>query len=99
MLLRRQEILYFYYDDSRCWVITLTNMEQHRLRRTTKAKDILAMNSSFVKVSSSCILNIDYLASVEHTTLRCVLFPPFNNVEIMASRRHYSEIKEALKFL
>ena len=74
-------------------------MEQHRLRRTTKAKDILAMNSSFVKVSSSCILNIDYLASVEHTTLRCVLFPPFNNVEIMASRRHYSEIKEALKFL
>ena len=27
MLLRRQEILYFYYDDSRCWVITLTNME------------------------------------------------------------------------
>lgn len=99
MLLRRQEILYFYYDESRCWVITLTNMEQHRLRRTTKAKDILAMNSSFVKVSSSCILNIDYLASVEHTTLRCVLFPPFNNVEIMASRRHYSEIKEALKFL
>ena len=99
MLLRRQEILYFYYDDSRCWVITLTNMEQHRLRRTTKAKDILAINSAFVKVSSSCILNIDYLASVEYTTLRCVLFPPFNNVEIIASRRHYSEIREALKFL
>ena len=99
MLLRRQEILYFHYDDSRCWVITLTSMEEHRLRRTTKAKDILAMSSTFVKVSASCILNIDYLASVEYTTLRCVLFPPFNNVEIMASRRHYSEIREALRQL
>ena len=99
MLLRRREILFFRYDESRCWIIVLTSMEEHRLRRTTKAKEILAMSSTFVKVSSNGILNIDYLASVEYTTLRCVLFPPFNNLEIMASRRHYSEIKEALKLL
>lgn len=100
LLLRLSEILYFQYsDETRCWQMTLTNMEQHRLRLSTKARDILSLNASFVRINTDCILNIDYLSSVENNTLRCVLYASFNHLEITASRRHYGKIKEALKLL
>lgn len=100
LLLRRSEILYFQYsEDARCWQMTLTNMEQYRLRLSTKAKDILNFCPSFIRVNTDCILNIDYLSSVENNTLRCILYAPFSHLEISASRRHYSKIKEALNFL
>lgn len=100
LLLRRSEILYFQYSkDTRCWQMTLTNMEQYRLRLSTKAKDILNFCPSFIRVNTDCILNIDYLSSVENNTLRCILYAPFSHLEISASRRHYSKIKEALNFL
>ena len=100
LLLRRAEILYFQYsEDARCWQMTLTNMEQYRLRLSTKAKDILNFCPSFIRVNTDCILNIDYLSSVENNTLRCILYAPFSHLEISASRRHYSKIKEALNFL
>ena len=95
LLLRRSEILYFQYsEDARCWQMTLTNMEL-----STKAKDILNFCPSFIRVNTDCILNIDYLSSVENNTLRCILYAPFSHLEISASRRHYSKIKEALNFL
>lgn len=100
LLLRRSEILYFQYsEDTRCWQMTLTNMEQYRLRLSTKAKDILNFCPSFIRVNTDCILNIDYLSSVENNTLRCIHYAPFSHLEISASRRHYSKIKEALNFL
>lgn len=100
LLLRRSEILYFQYsEDTRWWQMTLTNMEQYRLRLSTKAKDILNFCPSFIRVNTDCILNIDYLSSVENNTLRCILYAPFSHLEISASRRHYSKIKEALNFL
>lgn len=100
LLLRRSEVLYFQYlEDVRCWQMVLTNLEQYRLRLSTKAKDILNFCPSFIRVNTDCILNIDYLASVENNTLRCILYSPFNHLEISASRRHYSKIKEALNFL
>lgn len=100
LLLRRSEILYFQYvNEERCWHMILTSMEEHRLRLSTKAKDILNLSHAFVRVNTDCILNIDYLSSVENNTLRCVLYAPYNQIEIMASRRHYAKIKEILKFL
>lgn len=100
LLLRRSEILCFQYtDENRCWQMTLTNLEQYRLRLSTKAKDILNFCPSFIRVNTDCILNIDYLSSVENNTLRCILYAPFSHLEISASRRHYSKIKEALNFL
>ena len=100
LLLKREEILYFQYsEEGRCWVMVLTNMEQHRLRLSTKARDILGLCPSFVRVNTDCILNIDYLSSVENSTFKCVLYAPFNHLNIMVSRRHYSKIKEALRLL
>lgn len=100
LLLRHSEILCFQYlDGARCWQMTLTNLEQHRLRLSIKAKDILELSPSFIRINTDCILNIDYLSAVENNTLRCVLYPPFSQMEILASRRHYSKIREALKML
>lgn len=100
LLLRCSEILYFrYLDDARCWQVTLTNMECHRLRMTIKAKDILNLSQSFIRINSNCILNIEYLSSIENNTLRCVLYAPFSHLEIIASRRYYSKIKEVLEVL
>ena len=100
LLLRDSEILYFQYsNENRCWNMTLTNMKQHRLRLSTKARDILNLHSSFIRINTDCILNIDYLSSIENSTLRCSLYAPFNDLELTASRRHYSKIKEALKLL
>lgn len=100
LLLRCTEILYFrYLDDARCWQVTLTNMECHRLRMTIKAKEILNLCHSFIRVNSNCILNMEYLSSIENNTLRCVLYTPFNHLEFIASRRYYSKIKEVLEVL
>lgn len=100
LLLRRSEILYFrYLDDTRCWQVTLTNMEHHRLRMTIKAREILNLSQSFIRINSNCILNIEHLSSIENNTLRCVLYAPFSHLEIIASRRHYSKIKETLEVL
>lgn len=100
LLLRHSEILCFrYIDDMRCWQVTLTNMEQHRLRMTIKAKEILNLSHTFVRINSNCILNIEYLASIENNTLHCTLYPPFTGLDIVASRRYYSRIKEVLEVL
>lgn len=100
LLLRDSEILYFQYsNENRCWNMILTNMKQHRLKLSTKARDILNLHSSFIRINTDCILNIDYLSSIENSTLRCSLYAPFNNLELTASRRHYSKIKETLKLL
>ena len=100
LLLRRSEILYFrYLDDTRCWQVTLTNMEHHLLRMTIKAKEILNLSQSFVRINSNCILNMAYLSSIENNTFRCILYAPFNQLEIIASRRYYSKIKETLEVL
>lgn len=80
-------------------MVTLTNMEQHRLRMTIKAKEILNLSQSFVRINSNCILNIEYLSSIENNTLRCVLYSPFEHLELTASRRHFSKIKEMLEML
>lgn len=100
LLLRRSEILCFQYlNEIRCWQMTLTNMEHYRLRLSTKASDILGMSTAFIRVNTDSILNIDYLASVENSTLRCVLCPPFEHIELMASRRHFGKIRELLQLL
>ena len=78
----------------------LTASKEEKARKSTlKAKDILNFCPSFIRVNTDCILNIDYLSSVENNTLRCILYAPFSHLEISASRRHYSKIKEALNFL
>jgi len=100
LLLRRSDILHFqYFNELRYWQMTLTNMSTHKLRLSTTAKEILSISTAFFQVSQDCIINIDYLASIENKTLRCILYPPFGDLNIYASRRYYSRIKEVLEII
>ncbi len=100
MFLRPSEVLYFEYSGiKRCWSVVLSDLKSHRLRLSIKARDILALDKSFVKVNSDTILNIDYLSYVENGSLRCVLVPPYDSVSIVASRRHFSDLRDALTTL
>jgi len=100
LLLRCSDILHFRYSpETRYWQMTLANLTVHKLRQNTTAKEILSISSVFAQVSQDCILNIDYLASIENKTYRCVFYPPFNDFDIHVSRRYYSKIKEILEII
>lgn len=100
LLLRCSEILCFQYlEEPRCWQMTLTNLESYRLRLSTKANDILRMSASFIRVNTDSILNIDYLVSVENNSLRCMFCPPFEHIEMVASRRYFGKIRDRLQLL
>jgi len=100
LLLKRSDILCFQYiANSRCWQMTLTDLSTYKLRLNTTAKDLLNLSISFIQVNQECILNIDYLMSIENKTFRCVLQPPFLELELFASRRYYTKIKEALEII
>ena len=100
MFLRPSDVLYFEYSGiRRCWSVVLSDLKSHRLRMSIKARDILVLSKSFVKVNSDTILNIDYLSYVENGSLRCVLVPPYDSISIVASRRHFSDLRDALTML
>lgn len=100
LLLRRSEILYFQYsNENRSWQMMLTDFSIHRLRLCTTAKEILSISISFLQISQDLILNVDHLLSVENQTFKCTLYPPFSDLDIKASKRYYSKIKEALEII
>lgn len=100
LFIRFSEILLFQYiNGSRCWQVILTNMSSHRLRMNVKSKDILGMCPHFIRINSSCVLNLEYLSSIENRSLKCILYPPFSHVELYTSRRYLSKIKETLELL
>ena len=100
LLLTVDEILYTeYHKTARNWRLILTNGTEHQLRKGTSAEDILKLHPSLVRVSSSCIVNLNYLSAVENSTQRCRLCAPFDNQEIYASRRYFSKLKEKFEML
>lgn len=100
LLLKKSDILYIeYITETRYWHLTLADMSIHKLRQNTTAKDVLNVNQVLVQVNQNCILNTDFLISIENGTLRCILCPPYDRKEIFASRRYYSKIKEMLDII
>ncbi|MCM1311471.1 MAG: response regulator transcription factor [Bacteroides sp.] len=100
LLLNIDELLSLQYNkDSRSWLVTLTNETTHFLRKGVRADDLLALHPSLVRISSSCIINTTYLSAVENTTLKCRFCPPFNHIEMVASRRYFSKLKEMFEMI
>lgn len=101
LLVNTSEVLMLRYDrDLRAWLLTLTDSSIHRLHAGITATDLLTMApSTFIRISSSCIVNLTYLAAIENTTQRCRLCQPFTNIELIASRRYYSKLKERFELL
>lgn len=101
VLVKCEEILLFQYlKDQRCWQMMLDpDRKLHKLRMSTTAKDLLGINPSFVQINQDCIVNLDYLCSIENMTLRCELYPPFRDIELVVSQRYYRRLKEMLEII
>lgn len=100
LLINLDEALMFNYSsERRSWVLTLTDGTVHVLKKGVTADDLANFSQTMVHISNTCIINLNYLAAVENNTQHCRLCPPFDNIEITASRRYFSKLKERLDLL
>ena len=100
LLLKRSDVIYFQFlNESRCWQMMLSDGTCHKMRSTITAKDLLNISGSFAQIGQDCILNIDYLISIENGNLKCIFYPPFQNLDITVSRRYYARLKELLEII
>ncbi len=92
--LRSYSVLYFKYENKK-WNLVMAdqNRTTYELRSTTKAKDILELYSSFFRIDQSYIINLDYLLSVEKMR-KCVMQPPFSDLNFEVSLSNYSDLKK-----
>lgn len=100
MLLTIEEVLRLQYSrPQRAWLITLTDGSTHRLHQNTTAEDLLALHPSLARVSQGDIVNLTYLTAIENNTQRCRFCPPFEEIEIYASRRNFAKLKEKFELI
>lgn len=100
LFITTQQILLFNYNSlQRSWQLMLTDCTTYTLKRGTSASDLLELSPSLVRISNTCIINLTYLSAVENNTQRCRLAPPFEHLEIIASRRYFSKLKEQFEML
>ena len=86
-------------EDTHLWHLRLANGQIHKLKKQTTAKSVLSLSPSLAQVRQDCIINLDYLISIENYTLRCIFSPPFDQENITVSRRCYKAVKEKLEIL
>ena len=86
-------------EDTHLWHLRLVNGQIHKLKKQATAKSVLSLSPSLVQVRQDCIINLDYLISIENYTLRCIFSPPFDQENITVSRRCYKAVKEKLEIL
>ena len=86
-------------EDTRLWHLRLANGQIHKLKKQTTAKAVLSLSPSLAQVRQDCIINLDYLISIENYTLRYIFSPPFDQENITVSRRCYKAVKEKLEIL
>lgn len=99
-LLTVEEMLYFQFSKGhRSWLLTLTDRTTLRLHQNTTSESILRLHHSLTKVSSGTIINLLYLAAIENNNQRCRLCTPFDDIELYASRRYCSKLKEKFEFI
>jgi len=100
LMIKPDEVFSCVFDEgSRLWLLKMSCGQTHKLKKQTTAKTILSMSPSLAQVRQDCIINLDYLVSIENSTLRCVFAPPFDQEDVTVSRRCYKTVKEQLEIL
>ena len=99
MLTGIDKILLFQYDkEQNSWTMMhIDNYKLYKLRKGTSAEELLLFNKMFIQISKDCIINLQYLTSIENKTLRCLFCYPHDHIERTASQRFYKRIREALE--
>ena len=100
LMLKPDDVFSCTFDEAtHLWQLKLSNGQVYKLKKQATAKTILSMSPSLVQVRQDCIINLDYLLSIENYTLRCIFSPPFDHEEITVSRRCYKAVKDQLEIL
>lgn len=99
LLMPEQILMFTYSSERRSWQMMLTDRTVYTLRKTTSAETLTALTPVLVRVSNTIIINLSYLAAVENATQRCRLCPPYSDIDIVASRRYFSKLKERFEML
>lgn len=102
MLVNNEKVLLFQYSkEYRCWQMMYTDNSNklHRLRASTTSKELLNISATFIQISQDCIVNLNYLASIENRSLQCSFYPPYNHIKRIASQRYYKKIKGRLEII
>lgn len=92
-------IMFQFVKELRCWQMMLADRKLHKLRTGATARELTALDRSFVQIAQDCIVNIRYLASIENKTLRCMFCPPYSDMECTASQRYFKKIKEMMDII
>lgn len=100
LLITFEQILMFNYVSAhRSWVLTLTDLSTHQLKKGIGAADLLNLHPDLACISNTSIVNLTYLTAIENSTRICKLCPPYNHIELIASRRYYMKLKEKFELL
>lgn len=93
-LLHMEEIGFFEYTkEKRQWKVTLFDQTKLNLKKHTRAEDIICYSNTFVQISQSIIININYLAIIDGK--KCQLCPPFHVFEeLTVSRGFLKELQD-----
>lgn len=95
LVLPCKDILLFFFQENN-WHVMLNDQSTHLLRVHITAKRILSISSCFLQVRQDYIINLDYLIFIENKTLRCIFRSPYENIEVVVSRRYYVHVREKL---
>ena len=86
-------------EDAHLWRMKMSGGQIYKLKKQVTAKMLLSLSPSLMQVRQDCIINLDFLVSVENNTLRCIFAPPFDREEVVISRRCYKAVKDSLEIL
>jgi two-component system LytT family response regulator len=101
MLMSNEKVVLFQYTkEHRCWqMLHADDSKYHKLRANVTSKELLFISNSFIHISQDCIVNMNYLVSIENKTMKCTFCHPYENVDRVASQRYFKKIKEQLEII
>lgn len=96
--IRSVQILYFKYSkEKKQWVVILTDNTCLQLKRNITANDILTYSSSFVRINTQHIVNLDHLIKIEGR--KCILSIHTGDTELIISRNYLRELRGEITVL
>ena len=100
LMVKSEDIFSCTFDeDAHLWCMKMAGGQIYKLKKQVTAKMLLSLSPSLMQVRQDCIINLDFLVSVENNTLRCIFAPPFDREEVIISRRCYKAVKDSLEIL
>jgi two-component system, LytTR family, response regulator len=83
------------------WELRLNNFDKIRLRNGITSGNIqnLLGSNLFIPISQSIFVNKNYISIIEYKTRRCILIPPFDDLELPISRLQINDLRNRFDLL